>query len=69
MENKKFSLLFQLKKKMVLSCSERTISVAKKNKFKKIMKDFIHFFRTNNQVKSQKKISKKKNFCGVVLPT
>ena len=55
---------------MALSCSQKTISIIKRNKH---LDDFyclncFHSFATENKLQSHKRVCERKDFCKIIMP-
>ena len=64
----------QRKRRMALSCSKKELFTLLRGVTWKHHGEFyclncLHSFRTENKLKSHEKISKNKDFCGIVMPS
>ena len=66
-------MIFKRKRRLALPCS-KTLSpfmkeIISKNHGDSYCLNWLHSFKTENKVKSHKKVCKNEDFCGIVLPS
>ena len=60
----------QRKRRMTLSCSKKLLrEITSKHQGDFYCLNCLHFFRTENKLKSHEKVCKTKDFCGIVMPS